>query len=132
DPFKALALGILPGMGQFYSGRTGPGMAVVGLSAAFTTAGLIYRMGRGVTFRSEGLAIGAGIVGLGALEAFVWALRHQDGQAGKAGSGAPATPNAAPGDGRPPRPDSRAATLRGPALTGVSPGLRIRLLGLRF
>lgn len=117
NPWTALGLGVIPGMGQFYEGRTAMGMTVLSLSAGFTTAGLVYRIGRGVTFRDQGLAIGAGILGLGAIEAFIWAARHQeDGPA----SGA----EGPPGLGAP--------TLQGPALLAAGRTVDMRLLGFRF
>jgi len=116
NPWAALGLGLIPGMGQFYSGRTEMGMAVLALASGFTTAGLIYRIGRGVTFRDQGLALGAGTVAAGAIEAFIWALRHQNDEV--------ATQSEAGPDG--------GVTLEGPSLVGAGQTMEMRLLGLRF
>jgi tetratricopeptide (TPR) repeat protein len=116
DPYTALALGLIPGMGHFYSGRTALGMTVLTLAAAPVVAGLTYRSGRGSTFREEGLAIGGAVTALGALEAFMWAWRHWDDE-----WSAPA-PSSHVGPSH----------IQGPALLSAGDGLEMRLLGLRF
>jgi Flp pilus assembly protein TadD/TM2 domain-containing membrane protein YozV len=116
NPWATLGLGIIPGMGQFYAGRTGMGMAVLSVAASFTTAGLIYRIGRGVTFRDQGIALGAGTIAFGAIEGFIWALRHQDDDVA-------ARPGPTPNEG---------ITLEGPALLGAGRSMEMRLVGLRF
>lgn len=120
DPWNAFGLGLLvPGLGQFYAGRTGMGLTVVSIVAAGTATAFLYEEGRGRGLFSEGLTVGGVGAGLGAIEAYFGARRvAREGATGSDGGFALA-------DG--------AATLYGPALVGAGrDGVRVELARLTF
>lgn len=78
-PGGAFALGLLPGMGQFYRGRTGAGYAVLSLVMSSAAAAFLYEQGEGRGFYETGLAISGLTTGLTALEAAFEADRRRRG-----------------------------------------------------
>jgi tetratricopeptide (TPR) repeat protein len=120
SPAIALGLGLIPGMGQFYSGRPGAGLTVLWLAAGSIATGYLYEEGEGRSLRTEGLVAAGAVTAVGALEAFFRAR----GRAAGSAQVSHFEPEAAPGRGTP--------TLRGPTLLGGGPGVRVRLLGMTF
>lgn len=142
NPVTAAALGVVPGLGQFYSGRSGAGLAVLTLAAAPTATAFLYEEGEGRGLFSEGLIAGAVVTAAGMVEAYFGARRMQreaDGAAfasspPRVRSGATATPGGSGADpGWPDAPRPGDPILHGPALVagGASP-LALRLVGWTF
>lgn len=118
NPGVALALGLIPGMGQFYTGRPAGGLAILTLASAATATSFMHEEGRGRGLFKQGFIAAGAVTAIGAIEAFV----HARGWSGPAGGGMDA-PEAGAGTG---------LTLQGPALVGGGPGLGMQLLGVRF
>lgn len=142
NPVVAAALGVVPGLGQFYSGRSGAGLAVLTLAAAPTATAFLYEEGEGRGLFSEGLITGAVVTAVGMIEAYFGARGMQqeaeEGAAQSSASGGRPSGRARAsktwavgrsGDG--PRPGD--AILRGPGLVAGGPtGLGFRLVGWTF
>jgi tetratricopeptide (TPR) repeat protein len=126
-PGLTLALGVIPGLGHFYAGRTGAGMTVLSLAAASATTAVLADDNGERDLYKAGLITAGAVTAIGAVEAFVNALGRQGGDRGGLGDGPPSAATAtydvsAPGSWR----------MLGPALVGGGPGLRMRLVGARF
>lgn len=139
SPGAAFGLGlIMPGLGQFYSGRTFGGITVMALAGGAAAAGLLVKK---VTVRcvgnppsggdcpSErligestdhpylipGLAAAGAVSFIGAVEAYVRIRRQNSTDADKEGS-----------------PNRRALSLAGPSLETRGSQLTLKLIGVRF
>lgn len=118
DPWKALALGVVPGLGQFYEGRTGLGFTVLAIASSATAASFDYEEGEGRGFFAAGFTIAGAATGIAAIEAFFNARRM-------AGRGFGESDQALAWNvGR--------ATLHGPALVSAGREVSMRLVGLTF
>jgi len=122
NPTVAAALGVVPGLGQFYAGRSGAGLAVLTLAAVPTATSFLYEEGEGRGLFSEGLIAGAVVTAVGMVEAYFGARRAgREAAPETAAASTVATPR--PGD----------AILRGPALVPGGPAtLAFRLVGWTF
>lgn len=117
NPANALGLGVIPGMGQFYSGRPAAGLGVLAVAAGGLAGSFLYEEGEGRGFFRQGFIIAGAATALGAVEAYF----HARGMA-----------RGAPGGGGDAGAAPAASGLRGPALTTDGERLQLRLLGWRF
>jgi TM2 domain-containing membrane protein YozV len=119
-PGTAFALGLIPGMGQFYTGRPAAGLTVLTLAAGSAATSLLYEEGKGRGLFKEGFIAAGAVTAIGAIEAMIHA-RGRSASPGGLGAGGAAAPE--PGD----------PVLMGPMLVGGGPGgLSMQLVGVRF
>jgi TM2 domain-containing membrane protein YozV len=125
NPATSLALGVIPGMGQFYSGRPAAGLTVLTLASGAAATGFLHEEGRGRGLFEQGLIAAGAITVIGAIEAYINTPAGSSIGAGGAGaSGADIDAHTEPAPGT--------WVLHGPMLVGGGPGLGMRLLGLSF